>query len=97
MEINPETILLFKNATKRQDSHPDMKGQANIRCPHCEKTSDLEVVVWGKMSKTGKSFLSGKIKPFEDNEWNRRRLKANEAAREEEAKPVEERAKDLPF
>lgn len=98
MEIDLKTILLFKNAFKREgDKQPELKGKARIECPHCKAASEQEVVLWGKVSKGGKSFLSGRIDIPEDNEWTRKKKAEDEIVKQEEAKSVDQKAEDLPF
>ena len=97
MDIKPGTMVLFKNGTKKTEKHPDMKGEASCTCEHCGKETHLEVVLWGKESKTGKPYLTGKITKYIENEYNAKQREAEEVAKAERAKPVDERADGLPF
>lgn len=97
MNIKPNVVVVFPNKFKKAESHPDMKGEAMIVCPHCNQEAHMEVVLWGKTGSSGKSFLSGHIKKFVPNEWNTRRQQDNEIAKKEYEKPDSEKEDMLPF
>ena len=56
-ETKPGSGTLFKNGRKEKDSHPDMRGDANI------DGTMYEVAAWTKITKGGDKFLSLAIKP----------------------------------
>lgn len=100
MDLLPNFMMLFTNK-KKTASQPDMKGEAHIVCPHCQKESTLEVVLWGKTAKNGNPFLSGSIKQPEENEWTKKKAEYAQQKKEEAQKiadtPIDKQADDLPF
>jgi len=98
MDLTPDQIILFTNSAKKTEKHPDIKGQAQCVCPHCNQTADYEVVMWSKVSsKNGSKYLIGKIKQPEENEWTRKKAEYKEQVKKEEEKTVDEKADNLPF
>ena len=54
MDLKENSVLIFKNDKKNGESHPDYKGQINV------KGETLDIALWVKEGKKGK-FFSGKI------------------------------------
>lgn len=97
MDLKPEQIVLFTNATKKSENQPDMKGEAQCLCEHCHRESKVEVVMWAKTTSAGKPFLSGKIKKAQENEWTKKKQEGDAIAKQEYIKPAEDKVNDLPF
>jgi len=55
-EQKPGTGAIFKNDHKKQDSHPDYRGKGKDL-----QGNDIEISMWVKKSKDGKSFFSFQI------------------------------------
>ena len=53
-ELKENAVIIFKNDKKNGESHPDYKGQINV------KGETLDIALWVKEGKKGK-FFSGKI------------------------------------
>jgi uncharacterized protein (DUF736 family) len=51
---NTNSGVLFTN-TKKNEKHPDFKGQLNV------EGKEWEIAAWNRTSKAGKQFLSLKI------------------------------------
>jgi uncharacterized protein (DUF736 family) len=54
-ESKPGDISLFQAGTKKNEKQPDWKGTVNI------DGVDHEVAMWNKTTKSGDTFLSGKV------------------------------------
>lgn len=56
---NTNTGALFRNERKETDRHPDHKGSAQVKCPHCGEVSEFWLAAWVKEAKAkGKRFFS---------------------------------------
>jgi hypothetical protein len=53
-ELKENAVIIFKNDKKDGESHPDYKGQINV------KGETLDIALWVKEGKKGK-FFSGKV------------------------------------
>jgi len=61
-ELKENQVMIFKNDKKNGDSHPDYKGQINV------KGETLDIALWEKEGRNGK-FFSGKIsEPYKKSE-----------------------------
>jgi len=68
-ESNLNWINVFRNKYKSGDKQPDFKennknnNQIEVECPHCNKTSimDVAVAVWEKTTKVGETYFSIKF------------------------------------
>lgn len=96
MEIATGKILLFKNATKKTDKHPDMRGETRIKCPHCHKETDYQVVLWGKETKSGAPMLSGNVNEHTE-QYAKQRSEDNDYVRQQRYSPKPSSEKDEPF
>lgn len=60
-ETKPGQGAIFKNDYKQQSSHPDYRGKGKDL-----QGNDIEIAMWVKKSKAGKSFFSFQIsKPYD--------------------------------
>lgn len=57
-EHNPDKGSIFRNDRKEKESQPDHKGDARLKCPHCNKIFDTWISAWVNdlKTKTGKYF-----------------------------------------
>lgn len=68
-ESKVNSISVFRNSYKKSPNQPDFKdnaknnNQIEVECPHCNKTSimDVAVAVWEKTTKAGETFFSIKF------------------------------------
>lgn len=42
------TGALWRNQYKTEDKHPGTKGNAQIKCPHCQMTQTYDLAGWKK-------------------------------------------------
>ncbi len=96
-DIMPSSIKIFENKKKEKDSHPDYTGKL-----YDEKGNEFYVSMWTKETKSGDTYLSGKIVSAEKakENWSKDRPGANKL------KPTERQSlpsgnadidEDLPF
>ena len=62
---------LFKNENRRTDKHPNARGTAEIKCPHCQEWTEFWVSAWTKEAgpqakNPGMKFQSLAFQPKED-------------------------------
>jgi len=58
---------LFPNDKRETDRHPNLKGKADVECPHCGRILPLWVSGWTKMMKDGvRKWLSLSFEPREE-------------------------------
>jgi hypothetical protein len=60
----PNTAILSKNDRKQTESHPDVKGTADVCCAKCNQTTSYWLDGWKNERKDGSgSFYKIKLKP----------------------------------
>lgn len=52
----PNSARSFQNARKEKDTHPDLDGEGEIDCPHCNRSIGFWVKTWRKMGGKGEWF-----------------------------------------
>ena len=70
---NTNRGALFKNEDKETDTHPDYRGNVNV------KGQDFYLDAWIKTSKAGKKYMSLSVKPKQAKEAPEQRVQNNPA------------------
>ncbi len=75
--------MVFANQNKRDDRHPDFRGEALIVCPHCKKEIEFEMNAWGNQSKNGKKYINGLFRlPDTSSEYYQKKKEADRLEQE---------------
>jgi len=75
-DFNTEnTATLFRNQKKTTDRHPDHTGQAEVKCPHCGKSSQFWLAAWVKTARKGGSKFFSLAFTSKDDQANKQREK----------------------
>ena len=80
---NTNSFALFKNDKQGNDKKPDYTGKINVN------GHEMEMAAWIRKSKSGTTFMSGKISEFQ--------TKTAEVKKVLEEKPFDTFDDDLPF
>ena len=54
----PNSGTLFRNDRKTNDRAPDLRGSADVSCPHCGRRGNFWLSAWTKAGRNGGKFLS---------------------------------------
>ena len=93
---NSNSGALFKNKDKDRDTDRDYSGNAEITCPHCNKSADHWISCWINTSKAGMKYMKLKFNAKESQIHVGSNLSKNEDGT---AKPpsADDDFDDIPF
>lgn len=84
--------VLWRNDKRESESHPNLRGDLLIDCPHCQRAVEMYVSAWTKAKRDGEKFLSLSAKPKTEG-----RAKLDRAEPEPQAQAQFEDDGEIPF